>query len=70
MLHLPSGQMLVAYRAWLFSMTPLIKQFAASESGLTSVEYVVIAASVPFAIIASVTALFYSVGSEAITAIQ
>jgi Flp pilus assembly pilin Flp len=52
------------------SMTPLVRQFVSSESGLTFIEHVVIAASVALAIIASMTALFYSVESEAITAIQ
>jgi Flp pilus assembly pilin Flp len=51
-------------------MKPMVQQFAVSESGAAFIEYVLIAASVAVAIIASVTALFYSVASEAITAIQ
>jgi Flp pilus assembly pilin Flp len=69
MLHLPSGQMLVADELVIFH-DALIKQFAASESGPTSIECVLIAGSVAFAIITSPTALFYSVAGEAITAIQ
>jgi Flp pilus assembly pilin Flp len=51
------------------SMKPMEKQFAANGLGATSIEYGLIAASVAFAIIASVTALFYA-ASEAIVVIQ
>jgi pilus assembly protein Flp/PilA len=58
-------------------MTPLVKQFAASESGATSIEYALIAVLIALAIIVSVTAvgaslqsLFSDVASEVTTAIK
>jgi pilus assembly protein Flp/PilA len=58
-------------------MTPIVKQFAASESGATSIEYALIAVLIALAIIVSVTAvgaslqsLFSDVASEVTTAIK
>lgn len=58
-------------------MTPIVKQFAASESGATSIEYALIAVLIAVAIIVSVTAagaslqsIFSDVASEVTTAIK
>jgi pilus assembly protein Flp/PilA len=58
-------------------MTPIVKQFAASESGATSIEYALIAVLIALAIIVSVTAvgaslqsLFSDVASEVTSAIK
>jgi pilus assembly protein Flp/PilA len=58
-------------------MTPIVKQFAASESGATSIEYALIAVLIALAIIVSVTvvgaslqSLFSDVASEVTTAIK
>jgi pilus assembly protein Flp/PilA len=58
-------------------MTPIVKQFAASESGATSIEYALIAVLIAVAIIvpatavgASLQSIFSDVASEVTTAIK
>jgi pilus assembly protein Flp/PilA len=58
-------------------MTPIVKRFAASESGATSIEYALIAVLIAVAIIVSVTAvgaslqsLFQDLASKVTTATQ
>jgi pilus assembly protein Flp/PilA len=78
MLHSP----IRAHARWAikqgrFAMTPIVKQFAASESGATSIEYALIAVLIALAIIVSLTAvgaslqsIFSDVASEVTTAIK